>query len=152
MRRFLTFGLLGLALLGGCGAKSAVTYAKGSAPTSPSIKAAQASAPPVFIGRWAANPAACQDMAWTFTVGRLQAPGVMTCAFDKFDPTSAGYSLIGMCGPAAPTVPTTLILTLSGAGGSSGLTVEGGVLAGPTPLIRCGAAPEIATAADDTKG
>ncbi|MEI9963914.1 MAG: hypothetical protein WDM92_03660 [Caulobacteraceae bacterium] len=119
---------------------------------SPSLSAAAAGQPPAFVGVWAASTHACGSKTWTFTVDRLEAPGGLSCSFDRASPSSAGYEVDGICSVGKAVSPTRLDFTLSGAGGVRSLTISGGPFAEPVALARCDGLKEAAAVPPKVQG
>jgi hypothetical protein len=137
MRPFLTdarraLPLLLAAGLAACHARDELTYAKQAPPPPPP---AQADGRPAFVGRWAAARTACGHDAWSLDGKGLVSPSVLSCSFDRVDPTDAGYTAIGICTAGKAKAPGRLVLTLTQ--GSRALTLSGGPFAEPVALVRC---------------
>jgi len=121
-----------LAALGACGRGSSV-YADRSAPLAAASASPQAA--PRFVGRWAASTAGCDD-PWVFDAHSLSS-GAAQCAFDKIEPSPAGYAIVGTCrSPSGPN-PVRLVVTTPDKPQIALLTVSGGPFKDATALQRC---------------
>jgi hypothetical protein len=90
---------------------------------------------PGFVGAWALEAADCNGRAWLLTTGGMQSPSVLSCSFDKINPTDAGYTVYSLCTVGKARAPGRLVFTLTGQGRS--LTMNGGPFAEPLALVRC---------------
>jgi hypothetical protein len=104
---------------------------------------ASAAGPPAFVGRWAVARAACARQPWVLTSDQLRSPSVLSCSFDKVNPTDAGYTIYSVCTVGKAQAPGRLVFTLTGQGSTRSLTVNGGPFTEPMALARC---PETAAA------
>ena len=98
---------------------------------------ASAAGTPTFVGRWAVAKAACARQPWVLTTGELRSPSVLSCSFDKVDPTDAGYTVYSVCTVGKAKAPGRLVFTLTGRGAARSLTVNGGPFTEPMALARC---------------
>ena len=93
--------------------------------------------PPTFVGRWATVEAVCDSKAWVLQADRLQSPSAFGCNLVQVDPTSAGYSVSGMCSVGKAIQPVHLNFTITDSARS--LTLDGSPFAEPVGLVRCSA-------------
>jgi hypothetical protein len=133
-RRPLLILLLVSAPAAGCGDRNKLTYASAPAPPPQS---APVDGKPAFAGRWAPAASACLHDAWSMTTAGMNTPGELSCAFDRVQPTDAGYTVAAVCAVGKAKAPGRLVLTLSGKGPSRSLTVNGGPFSEPVALVRC---------------
>ena len=64
-------------------------------------------------------------------------PSALSCELTKAKPTSAGYTVYGVCMVGKAAQPTRLIFTLTGSSTSRSLTLSGGPFLEPMALARC---------------
>ncbi len=107
----------------------------GAAPPPPRHRTADGT--PVFVGRWAASSTACERDPWVFKTGGLTTTGALSCTFDSFSPTVAGYVANGVCTVGKASSPMRLTMTLTGADSSRSMTISGGPFAEPVALAPC---------------
>jgi hypothetical protein len=112
--------------------------AQPAATAKPGASLPPASAAYRYIGRWAADVAACPQGAWRFEERKLTTAGEVACTFDKVARTAAGYDIAATCTAEAPPAPYRLSLTF--AESAKAMLVEGGPFDGPIGLIWCGVA------------
>ena len=93
--------------------------------------------PPTFVGRWATVAGVCDTKAWVLAADRLQSPSAFGCNLVQVDPTSAGYSVSGMCSVGKAIQPVHLNFTMTDSARS--LTLDGSPFAEPIGLVRCSA-------------
>lgn len=132
MRCVFALSFVLLAALCGCGRRSSL-YADRSIP--PAVSRASAQAAPRFIGRWAASAAGCDD-PWVFEARSLSSDADQ-CEFDKVDPNSAGYVIIGACRSPSGPKPFRLAIATPDKPEIALLTVSGGPFGDATALQRC---------------
>jgi hypothetical protein len=152
MRRVLTAGLFALTLAACDRNAPPPQVTKESAPppdaqptgpqaavaAKPGASLPPASAPYRYVGRWAANAAACEHGTWNFDERKLVTAGEVACKFDRIERTAAGYDIAATCTAEAP--PAAYHLALTFAESARAMLVEGGPFSHPVGLIWCGAA------------
>ena len=135
MRR--TAALAGVLMLAACGQERlppiGASAQERSAPPIP----ISSTNPPTFVGRWATVESVCDSRAWVLQADRLQSPSAFGCNLVQVDPTSAGYSVSGMCSVGKAIQPVHLNFTLTDSARS--LTLDGSPFAEPVGLVRCAA-------------
>jgi len=132
MRLALALSLALLAGLCACGRRSGL-YA--DRPVTLAAPAASPNAPPRFVGRWAATAAGCAD-PWVFQARSLTSRAA-NCEFDKVEPSTAGYAIVGACQAPSGPMPTRFVITTPSQPQVSLMTVSGGPFKDPAALQRC---------------
>ncbi len=126
--------LLAAMLLVACRDRYVLKTARTAAPIP---RAEAVGGPPGYVGRWAPSASACTKDGWSFTTAGMESPGVLSCSFDKINPTDAGYTAVGVCTVGKAKAPGRLVMTLTGRGPSRSLTLNGGPFTEPVALARC---------------
>lgn len=126
---------LGL-LVGACHRKPLPSIGEEAAERAPA-RPASVAGQPRFVGRWALNQSGCEGRAWVLTTGGMQSPSVLSCSFDKVNPTDAGYTVYSTCTVGKARAPGRLVFTLTRQGATRSLTMNGGPFTEPMALLRC---------------
>ncbi len=137
MRRPALLALAAATTLCACSRQPEPPIGAAPAERAPSLAAAAAIGPPLFVGRWAASRGACAARGWDLTPTSLTSPNALTCELTKAQPTSAGYTVYAVCKIGKAAQPTRLIFTLSGPSTNRSLTLTGGPFLEPMALARC---------------
>ena len=124
-------------LLCACSRQAEPPIGASPAERSPSLAAAAAVGPPLFVGRWAASRSACSTHGWELTATSLTSPNALNCELTKARPTSAGYTVYAVCKVGKAAQPTRLVFTLTGPSTDRSLTLTGGPFLEPMALAHC---------------